>query len=316
MLRFLGAFKMSKNPQNSPLVSQYFLDWVNLYKKGAVREITLRKYLMTHHWLTQLVPTLTLAELNRPRYQALINQYAKTHEKQTVSDFHHQLKAAILDAIDEQFISDNPTRKIVIKGKTPSSKRPKFLNQTEITTLIQTLNLNNEINWDWFILLIIKTGLRFSEALAITPQDIDFHKNTISVNKTWDYKNAGGFLPTKNKSSIRTVAIDKIFSKQLKGLIKKCGQNSPIFVQNSVFNSTVNQHLIRLCKQANIPQITLHGLRHTHASLLLFAGVSIASVSKRLGHSTITTTQEIYLHIIQELHNQDTDKIVKFMGKL
>lgn len=307
---------MPQNPQHSPLFSQYFLNWVNLYKKGAVREITLRKYQMSHFWLAKLVPTLTLADLSRSRYQTLINQYAQTHEKQTVSDFHHQLKAAILDAIDERLISDNPTRKIVIKGKTPKAKRPKFLNQTEITALMNELNLTNEINWDWFILLIIKTGLRFSEALAITPKDIDFYKNTIHINKTWDYKNTGGFLPTKNQSSIRTIAIDQVFAKQLKPLIKKCGQNSPFFAQKPIFNSTVNQHLIRLCQRADIPKITLHGLRHTHASLLLFAGVSIASVSKRLGHSTITTTQEIYLHIIQELHNQDTDKIVKFMGKL
>ncbi|KFN90590.1 integrase [Tetragenococcus muriaticus PMC-11-5] len=57
-------------------------------------------------------------------------------------------------------------------------------------------------------------------------------------------------------------------------------------------------------------------MRHTHASLLLFAGVSIASVANRLGHSSMATTQETYLHIIQELENQDNDKIMRHLAML
>lgn len=68
--------------------------------------------------------------------------------------------------------------------------------------------------------------------------------------------------------------------------------------------------------QADIPIITVHSLRHTHASLLIFSGVSIASVAKRLGHSSMTTTQETYLHIIQELENQDNEKIMRCLAQL
>lgn len=57
--------------------------------------------------------------------------------------------------------------------------------------------MGQEINWDWFILLVAKTGMRFSEALAITPKDFDFSKQSLSINKTWDYKGEGGFMPTK-----------------------------------------------------------------------------------------------------------------------
>lgn len=91
----------------------------------------------------------------------------------------------------------------MIKGKTPRPKKAKFLNQFEVQALLKELNLKEDINWDWFILLIIKTGLRFSEALALTPSDFDFSKQKIIINKTWDYKMVtGSFQPTKNKSPI------------------------------------------------------------------------------------------------------------------
>ncbi|ECB9829289.1 site-specific integrase [Listeria monocytogenes] len=296
---------------------EYFKEWVDLYKVGAIRSITLQKYYVTEQKIQELVPDLKIKDLDRYTYQQLLNSYALTHEKQTTMDFHHHLKGAILDAVDEGVISQNPTRKIVIKGKAPRSKKAKFLNQFEVQALIKELNLKEDINWDWFILLIIKTGLRFSEALALTPSDFDFSKQKIIINKTWDYKMVtGSFQPTKNESSNRKIQIDWQLAMQFSQLIKMKDSDKPIFVKSRVFNSTINNRLKVLCENANIPTITVHSLRHTHASLLLFAGVSIASVANRLGHSSMTTTQETYLHIIQELENQDNDKIIRHLSML
>ncbi|MCD2249357.1 site-specific integrase [Listeria monocytogenes] len=296
---------------------EYFKEWVDLYKVGAIRSITLQKYYVTEQKIQELAPDLRIKDLDRYTYQQLLNSYALTHEKQTTMDFHHHLKGAILDAVDEGVISQNPTRKIVIKGKTPRPKKAKFLNQFEVQALLKELNLKEDINWDWFILLIIKTGLRFSEALALTPSDFDFSKQKIIINKTWDYKMVtGSFQPTKNESSNRKIQIDWQLAMQFSQLIKMKDSDKPIFVKSRVFNSTINNRLKVLCENANIPTITVHSLRHTHASLLLFAGVSIASVANRLGHSSMTTTQETYLHIIQELENQDNDKIIRHLSML
>lgn len=158
--------------------------------------------------------------------------------------------------------------------------------------------------------------MRFSEALALTPNDFDFAQQSISVNKTWDYKGNGGFLPTKNKSSIRKIQIDWQTTSQFAGLVRTLSAGSTIFVNGKVYNSTVNNILFRYCKKLKIPTISIHGLRHTHASLLLFAGVSIASVARRLGHSSMTTTQKTYLHIIHELENQDTDLVIRSLSRL
>jgi len=296
---------------------QYFEEWIELYKVGAIRDVTLRKYKMTLQRVQELAPNLTLANLNRRSYQQLLNEYALTHEKQTTMDFHHQLKGAILDAIDEGLIESNPTRKVIIKGKVPRPKKPKFLNQFEVQALLKQLELSEEISWDWFILLTIKTGLRFSEALALTPNDFDFSKQLLTVSKTWDYKNpVGGFQDTKNESSKRKLQLDWQLSMQFSTLIQQLDKDNPIFVNGRVFNSTVNNRLKMLCEKAKIPVITIHGLRHTHASLLIFANVSIASVAKRLGHSSMVTTQETYLHIIKELENQDNEKVIRHLAEL
>lgn len=298
------------------LFCDYYEKWIKIYKEGAIRKVTLDKYKMTLRWLRKLIPDLKIKDLTRISYQELLNNYALEHERQTTMDFHHQLKGSILDAVDEGLLDRDPTRKAIIKGKTPSVKKVKFINQFELHTLLDTLELKNEISWEWMILLIAKTGLRFSEALALTPADFNFSRQSISVSKTWDYKGEGGFLPTKNQSSIRKVQIDWQTVIQFSQLIKDLPEDKPIFVKGKVYNSTVNGALERYCKKAEVPVISIHGLRHTHASLLLFAGVSIASVARRLGHSSMNTTQKTYLHIIQELENRDVDLVMRSLSGL
>jgi integrase len=276
----------------------------------------MNKYSQTESWLKKLIPELKICDMNRMAYQKLLNDYAELHERQTTMDFHHQLKAAIIDAVDEGIIERDPTRKAIIKGKAPKVKKPKYLNQFELQKLISSLNLTTDLNWDWLILLIAKTGLRFSEALALTPGDFDFSHQMLSINKTWNYKGDGGFLPTKNNSSVRKVQIDWQTVMQLSEMLRTVQKDVPIFIRGKVYNSTVNSILERRCKKANVPVISIHGLRHTHASLLLFAGVSIASVARRLGHSSMTTTQKTYLHIIQELENSDVDIVMRLLSGL
>mgnify|MGYP000380907679 FL=1 len=256
--------KMLDNINNQILFCDYYEKWIKVYKEGAIRKVTLEKYYMTHRWLKKLIPELKICEMTRINYQQLLNEYALYHERQTTMDFHHQLKGAILDAVDEGLLDRDPTRKAIIKGKTPAAKKIKYINQFELHTLLNNLNLKSEISWDWFILIVAKTGLRFSEALALTPKDFDFGRQSISVSKTWDYKGDGGFLPTKNKSSVRKVQIDWQTVIQFSELIKGLPEDKPIFVNGKVYNSTVNDILARYCKKANVPVISVHGLRHPY----------------------------------------------------
>ena len=247
------------------LFYNYYAQWIEVYKKDAIREATMAKYRMTQKWVEKLAPELKVCELTRTAYQKILNDYAKEHERQTTLDFHHQLKGAVMDAVDEGLIERDPTRKAIIKGKTPREKKIKYLNQFELHTLIADLDIKEEPNWDWFILLVAKTGMRFSEALAITPKDFDFGRQTLSISKTWDYKGKGGFLPTKNKSSVRKIQIDWQIVVKFSELVKGLPEDEPIFVgEEKIYNSTVNDALTRHCKACGISEISIHGLRHPY----------------------------------------------------
>mgnify|MGYP002522400756 CR=1 FL=1 len=82
-----------KNINGEILLYEYYEEWVEIYKCGAIREVTLMKYKNTLRWMKQLAPKLKLKDITRTDYQKLINDYAHSHERQTTMDFHHQLKA-------------------------------------------------------------------------------------------------------------------------------------------------------------------------------------------------------------------------------
>ena len=297
---------------------KYYENWVKTYKEGTVRNVTLKKYKNTSKYLTQIAPNVTFKELDRAKYQSIINEFAKTHEKQTVTDFHHQVKAAIMDAIDEGYLKKDPTRKVVIKGKMPGDKKIKYLSYEQLEKVISDFNLSGTMNFDYLLLLLAKTGMRFSEAIAITPKDFDFKNKKLKIEKTWDYKDKTGFAYTKNDSSVRSIDIDDKLCKTFETLCKKLKKDKPVFLQDGkpIYNATINDILARHCKKVNVPVITVHALRHTHASILLYKGVSVASISKRLGHANTTITEKVYLAIIEELRNKDKDIITDSLNEL
>ena len=175
---------MSQKKYSTKLFYKYYLDWIHIYKDNAVRPVTLDKYYLVQKRLKELAPDLHMNELNRRNYQQILNLYARNHEKTTTLDFHHHLKACLFDAVDDGLLKSDPTRRAIIKGCSPSEKKIKYLNLFDLQKLLRSLDLSSELNWDWFFLLIAKTGLRFAEALALTKEDFDYEKQRIIINKS------------------------------------------------------------------------------------------------------------------------------------
>lgn len=302
----------------------YYDEWVNVYKVGAIADVSLKKYYSALRFLKEACPKLLISDFDRREYQRVINEYSKTHEKQTVKDFHHHIKACIKDMFHDRMIEIDPTYRVVLKGKEPASnKKKKFLQKEELQKLLRSLNLSNRINREWFILLIAKTGMRYSEALALTPADFDWKSTTVTINKTWDYKTNKGFTKTKTQSSVRAIAIDWQIVGQFKPLLQDLAEDEPIFVRKlgngtyeKQYNATINAYLSSKCKKLNITEISLHALRHTHASVLLAEGVSIHTISSRLGHADVGVTQETYAHVLDELKKKDDQKMMSVLMQI
>lgn len=297
------------------LFSEYFKEWYLREKKGVIRPVTLVKYEVTQRRIAYLAPSLKVKDLNREEYRNLLNRYAETHEKSTVRDFHRQMKACIKDIVYEGLLEKDPTYNVKIpQGKPHKVTRSKYLEEDEIERLTNVLEQDDSTFGD-FCLIDLKTGMRIAEILGITPNDLDFQNHIISINKTWNYKGKGGFIPTKNASSVRDIYMDPSTEELWHQNMEGVDDDEAIFGPLIKYNTTINDYLRKACEKAKVSRISFHGLRHTHASYLIAQGVSIQSVANRLGHADTTTTQQTYIHLLKKLEMQDNKKIRELMSK-
>lgn len=296
---------------NNKRICEQFKEWYMLYKKDLVRDSTLKKYEVVYIFLRNSFNNIKVKELNKYKVQEILNEYSKNRCKSTVKNFYAILKSFIIELFDNNIIKSFSFKNIVIKGKEKSNNR-KTLSFSDVEKLVTELNFNN--NYDFLVYILIKTGLRISEALALEKEDVDLLNKSIKISKAWDYIN-DRVTKTKNKSSNRIVYIDKKTMKVINDYINIIDRKY-IFLEKKFYISVFNNYLKRRCKNLNINTVTAHGLRHTHASILFYKKVSVLSISKRLGHSNVQTTQNTYIHILKELEEIDNELIDEVMGEL
>lgn len=307
---------------NEIALAEYFNQWMMAFKKPAVESVTYIKYQNTYDHILAYFGKIKLKSITRHQYQLVLNEFAKTHAKRTTAGFHKQIRASIIDAVDDGILSTDFTRKAIVTGCEKKKQKEKFLSYEEWQSLVvYTSNHSKENANNFIIYLSAVTGLRYSEVLGLTVADINLKQHLLTVNKTWDYKYHTGFKRTKNSSSVRTIDIDKQTVKIIRSVFSSRKFKLPdqmICIDKNgklPVSATINRYLENLCHKLAIPIISFHGLRHTHASILLFKGVNILSVSKRLGHKDVTTTQSVYLHIIKEMEERETTLIMRIMNQ-
>lgn len=302
----------------------YYANWIEINKSHQVAKVTLKKYQMSAIHLQNIAGDMMISEINRVKLQQIFTEFGKTHHRRTVNDFVNMIYACVVDAYDEGLIERLPVRKFINNGHSKKRAKHKYLSQKELSELLNALNFGEQMTYDYFILLLAKTGLRFAEALALTKEDIDLDKRTLRVNKSLDYKGieTGDTLAikkTKTQSSNRVISLDWHFVVAFSNILKSIKDGEMIFKNligkgGNIHNSAVNDFLKKACKRANIPVISAHSLRHTHASILIAEGVSTLSVSKRLGHASTEVTQKVYIHLTKELEAKDAQTMVKALS--
>lgn len=296
-------------------IDEYFEKWVKLYKSNLCMT-TLHNYQYTLKAIKAHFGSNPLQEIKRHDYQRFLNEFGSNKSKETVEKLNAHIRACVKDAIEEHIIYHDFTRKAVITWTTPSKKPiEKHLNFNESAVLLKEIwrRLNDGLSYS-LLLLGVTSGMRFAEMVGLTWNDFDFVNRTVTINKTWGYmkRSQEGFGPTKNEQSNRTIKMDMLTMNHFKKLFDSTPSNSHQLVFYSpsskykvISNTAANKMLKKLLSNLNIESITIHGLRHTHASVLLYKKVSIYYVSERLGHSDIETTLKEYTHLVKELREED-----------
>lgn len=300
---------------------KYFEDWVKLYK-SHVNKNTKDRYLTTLKTIQKYFGSTPIQNITKRDYQKFLNEYAENHSKNTVKKLNSHVRACVHEAIDEGIIQMDFTRNVSISGKDGKNKEEKFLNYEESKKLINYLSENLDKGLTYYLLLLgLTTGMRYAELIGLTRKDFDFKNDMINIDKTWGYtkKMHEGFGSTKNPQSVRKIKVDHKTMNAFKNLFDTVPDNiyrlvfySPQSKYKVISNANANKVLESILKELKIETIiTAHGLRHTHASVLLYKGISIYYVSERLGHTDIETTLRTYSHVIKELRTRDEQESAK-----
>lgn len=157
--------------------------------------------------------------------------------------------------------------------------------------------------------LLFYSGMRFGELLALTPSDIDFTANTISITKSYQHNSKGGILsPPKTTNGIRTITMPDAIMKELQLYIDRLYSIAPddrIFL----FTKSLIRGTMKRCSEAaGIPLIRIHDLRHSHVSLLIEMGFSPHLIAERIG-DTVQMVNGTYGHLYPTKHKEVADKL-------
>ena len=306
-----------------PIFADYFKTWCETYRLPKISKATARNYMSYYRVITSYFGETRIKQIKRSTYQQFLNDYGKDHSLGTMKEMTSKIKACVRSAIADGIITKDFTYNANITYDKSLTRNPEYLSINELKQLISALNddLKPDNVKPYIVLTAIYTGARFSEIIALTWKDVDYLHRTITINKSIDYKYNTGFKPTKNESSNRTIRVNSELLKILSQL--KVNQTPLLFAKTpqsfrTIFIKKVNAYLKSTMERIGIKKrdYTFHALRHSHVAFLLSQGIDIYAISKRLGHSNMTTTSNVYAYLIDEYKHKLDDEIEQKLAQL
>ncbi|RKL65359.1 site-specific integrase [Salipaludibacillus neizhouensis] len=271
--------------------------------------------------------------------QRVINKWAL--ELKTFKDYKIQANLVFNYALRMEFINRNPMDKVTLPKRKQETtivlggdSKERFYTKDVLKLFLKVIK-HKPMPYTMFHLLGY-TGARKGELQSLHWSDIDFHLKTIEFNKTLSTLNGKKELCTpKTKSSYRRIAISDQTIHVLKewrkeqtefykehAVLLKSDHLQPVFTTYFAKSmdycrlAYLNDQLISIYKdQPDLPKITVHGFRHTNASLLFVSGASIKDVQYQLGHSDIKTTMNIYTHVTNEAKDKTAIQFQNYMDE-
>jgi len=204
-----------------------------------------------------------------------------------------------------------------------------FYDDEQVFTLIEHLDSLDESQFKYRVLtmLALFTGMRRGELMGLEWKDLDYENKTIIIRRSSQYLPGQGTFTKepKNELSNRTVTIPVSIvellkdyqlhqekqSQQLANLWKFSDRLFTTWDGEPMRPDTVSSWFGKFLKKHDLPHVTFHGLRHTNVSLLIADGVDIRTIASRVGHSTPTTTLNLYSHILRKSEQMAADRLEK-----
>ncbi|MGO5053542.1 tyrosine-type recombinase/integrase [Lachnospiraceae bacterium LCP25S3_G4] len=290
--------------------------WVTTFKEGVVASSTLGNYknIIKNH--IEELKDIRLKDLKKSDVQLQINRKSSMPEIQRMLKI--TINQMLEDAIDDGLIYKNVCRGIKTTTLQNQSKRALTDSEKKAIKNCDFTDMEKA-----FVYILLFSGLRRSEALALTKSDIDFNRNVINVNKSLTWSNGTHLKAPKSVKSNRCVNMPTDLKNCLKSYLnglqsiylfhsssgQLISQSTYKRFWNEIYNK-VNCELggtkkemkgNKVVKQGiKATDITPHTFRHNYATMLYYGGIDVKEAQRLLGHSSIKVTLEIYTHLIED----------------
>ncbi|WP_196603113.1 tyrosine-type recombinase/integrase [Pectinatus frisingensis] len=298
-------------------VGEWAIEFLETYKRNSVKATTYAHYLDQARHLSEIADIL-LQDVTARQVNLLYVDLQNRLSLHTIHKTHKFLSSIFKKAYETELIKKNIMT--TIPAPKYEKKEIEIFTREEIEAILEICKNHLVLNKRYpMFLLAVTTGMRLGEVLGLRWCDVDFKHMEVSIKYTLSYLAGRGIQLTspKTKTAIRKISIPIETAVELKRLKSevvdmnidqstlcfRTKNGTPLYPRNT------DRAWRDLLRCANVPYRKFHALRHTHATELLAAGVPIIEVSRRLGHSKISHTLELYGHAIKGYDKGIADKI-------
>lgn len=275
-----------------------FNDFVDEYLKNRKPKIKLRTYTTKVKRFKRAreffkdTPINKIKSLDIDKY--LNTLLADNLSTTTIDNYKRELATLFNYAIKFHGLKKNPTHGL---GKVYNpNERAKIYDIWTLNNYLKAIDLIEDIELKTLVNLLYWSGIRIGEALALSIKDFNFSKKTVTIDKSHTKINGKEIISPSKTYNVREILLPDTTINQIKSFLEvKYNKYDRLFNRT---NENYLKRIKKLAKNNNLPVITIHDLRHSHASYLLSEKINIVLISKRLGHKDVTTTLNTYSHFM------------------